>query len=135
NQSHRQPSTRRKQRSQQSHDANVVDDIGSERKPEVNIAEKVHSTASNVMSNIQMWDPHTESTISNSSKLIEKPTHDRKFGNEVVPSSSSNDPSLPLHQRTATDLTTHSTVSKTNETIARTIKPPVTDNKVNRDNK
>ncbi|CAF4921279.1 unnamed protein product, partial [Rotaria socialis] len=27
------------------------------------------------------------------------------------------------------------TVSKTNETIARTIKPPVTDNKVNRDNK
>ncbi|CAF2085782.1 unnamed protein product [Rotaria magnacalcarata] len=140
NQSHRQPPTRRKQRSQQSHDANVVDDIGSERKPEVNIAEKVHSTASNVMSNIQMWDPHTDSTISISSKLIEKrtfllSTHDRKFGNEVVPSSSSNDPSLPLHQRTATDLTTHSTVSKTSETIARTIKPPVTDNKVNRDNK
>ncbi|CAF4267787.1 unnamed protein product, partial [Adineta steineri] len=85
------------------------------------------------MSNIQMWDPHTDSTISNSSKLIEKPTHDRKFGNEIVPSS--NDASLPLHQRTATTLTTHSPVSKTNETIARTIKPPGTDNKSDRDNK
>ncbi|CAF1097369.1 unnamed protein product [Rotaria sordida] len=141
NQSHRQQtSTRRKQRIQQNnHDIHTTDEqhLNERQKNESNISEKNHSTSSssNVMSNIQMWDPHTDNTISNSSKLIEKPTHDRKFGNELVPSSSSNDPSLPLHQRTATDLTTHSTVSKANETIARTIKPPITDNKSTRDNK
>lgn len=32
-------------------------------------------------------------------------------------------------------MTTHSTVSKTNENLVRTIKPPITDNKTNRDHK
>jgi hypothetical protein len=72
NQSHRQPATRRKQRNQQQHDTNTTDDHLNERKIELNTSEKIHSTPSNVMSNIQMWDPHTDSTISNSSKLIEK---------------------------------------------------------------
>ncbi|CAF0982507.1 unnamed protein product [Adineta ricciae] len=135
NQSHRQTSTRRKQRSQQHQDSNAIDEHSNERKADSTVADKTHSTPSNVMSNIQMWDPHTDSTMSNPSKLIEKPTHDRKFGNEIVPPSSSNDASLPLHQRTASALPAHSPVSKTHETIARTIKPPSTDNKSDRDNK
>jgi hypothetical protein len=78
--------------------------------------------------------------------------NDRKFGNEIVPPTSSNESTLPLHQRTATEvcdqnvflfnliifftkLTGHSTVPKSNETLARTIKPPVTDNKSDRENK
>ncbi len=76
NQSHRQQtSTRRKPRNPQQHETNLTDDHLIERKIEPNTTEKIHSTSSNVMSNIQMWDPHTESTISHSSKLIEK----RKF--------------------------------------------------------
>jgi hypothetical protein len=64
NQSHRQTSVRRKQpRNQQHQEPNSITD---ERKIE---PEKI---SSNVMSNIQMWDPHTDSTISNSRKLIEK---------------------------------------------------------------
>ena len=118
NQSHRQTSTRRKPRNQQHQDSNAIDEHSNERKADSIVVDKTHSTPSNVMSNIQMWDPHTDSTISNPSKLIEKrklifdeynclldmslciAIHDRKFGNEIVPPSSSNDVSLSLHQRT-----------------------------------
>lgn len=75
NQSHRQPSTRRKQRGQQHQESSAADEHLNERKAEVNVPDKPHPTPSNVMSNIQMWDPHTDSGMSNSSKLIEK----RKF--------------------------------------------------------
>ncbi len=56
-------------------------------------------------------------------------THERKFASEIVPSSAAKDSALPLQ------LTTHSPVSKTNETIARTIKPPIADNKTDRETK
>lgn len=73
NQSHRQQtSTRRKPRTQPSHDSHTADDHTNERKVESHTTDKNSSTSSNVMSNIQMWDPHTDSTISNPSKLIEK---------------------------------------------------------------
>jgi hypothetical protein len=72
NQSHRQAPTRRKPRNQQHQEPNITEDHLIERKNEPIIAEKNISTSSNVMSNIQMWNPHTDSTISNSSKLIEK---------------------------------------------------------------
>jgi len=54
--------------------------------------------------------------------------HERKFANEIVPSTSK-DVSLSL------PLATHSTVSKPNETIARTIKPPMAENKSEQENK
>ncbi len=63
NQTHRTIAPRRKPRTQQNQEPNPTID---ERKIE---PEKL---SSNVMSNIQMWNPHTESTMSNSSKLIEK---------------------------------------------------------------
>ncbi len=52
-------------------------------------------------------------------------THERKFPNEIV----SKDPSLSL------PLASHSTISKPNETIARTIKPPMAENKSERETK
>jgi hypothetical protein len=65
NQSHRPTSTRRKQQQKQHHETNSIVD---ERKIDT------EKTSSNVMSNIQMWNPHTDNTISSSNKLIEKRT-------------------------------------------------------------
>jgi hypothetical protein len=84
NQSHKQQqqtaTTRRKpQRTQQLQEVNPVDENLNERKIETNIPEPINPPSSNVMSNIQMWNPHTDNTISNSSKLIEK----RKFNSFV----------------------------------------------------
>ena len=128
-QSQRQPISRRKQRNQQQsqqqpsqrppeqlqQEAHAADEQPlSERKIEVNPSEKKNALSSNVMSNIQMWNPQTENAMSNSHKLIEKrtgshlsaaglsptidvdfpiATHERKFTNEDAP--------LPLHQRSA----------------------------------
>jgi hypothetical protein len=72
NQTQRQASTRRKPPRTQPSQETIPTIEG--RKPET---EKV---SSNVMSNIQMWDPHTDSTISNPSKLIEK----RKFNSKIT---------------------------------------------------
>ena len=66
NQNQRQSSTRRKTRNQPQQEPIPTPEV---RKPEV------EKTSSNVMSNIQMWNPHTDNPISNPSKLIEK----RKF--------------------------------------------------------
>lgn len=55
--------------------------------------------------------------------------HERKYPNEIVPSTSSNDTSLSL------PLTTHSPPSKATENLARTIKPPSMDKKSERENK
>ena len=137
-QSQRQPISRRKQRNQQQQqqsqqppsqqppeqlqqEAHAADEQPlSERKIEGIPSDKKSSPSSNVMSNIQMWNPHAENAMSNSHKLIEKRTvshlsaagrsptldvdlpvassHDRKFTNEMI---SSNDAPLPLHQRSA----------------------------------
>jgi hypothetical protein len=73
-QTYRQSSTRRKQQQQQRNPQHQeINPIIEGRKIEP------EKTSSNVMSNIQMWDPHTDNTISNSSKLIEK----RKLISEI----------------------------------------------------
>jgi hypothetical protein len=74
-QTYRQSSTRRKQQQQQQRNPQhqEINPIIEGRKIEP------EKTSSNVMSNIQMWDPHTDNTISNSSKLIEK----RKLISEI----------------------------------------------------
>jgi predicted lipase len=76
NGSHRTTSTRRKQQRQvQHHDGNANDEHTSERKHETTLPEKGHTISTNVMSNIDMWDPHTDNaTMSNTNKLIEKRT-------------------------------------------------------------
>ncbi|CAF0859649.1 unnamed protein product [Didymodactylos carnosus] len=103
-----------------------------------------NNTLPNVMTNIQMWDNSVvNETSSTASKIIEKPSSsiassfpgDKKFA-EHQPNESSNnsgESSLPHHQRTAADLGSESTVRKSNETLARAIKPPVSDGKQARD--
>jgi len=138
NSTHRNPSTRRKQQrtNQQTAESNPTEEHLTERKHETNILEKPNPQSTNVMSNIDMWDPHTDHSMRHSKKLIEKPsTHERKFPNEIVPSSTANEKSLPLHQRTSAELPSHSPIAKANETIARTIKPPAAENKSDRDTK
>lgn len=64
-QTHRQSSTRRKPRNQSQQETNPPSEV---RKTEP------EKPSSNVMSNIQMWNPHMDTPMSNPSKLIEKRT-------------------------------------------------------------
>lgn len=73
NNSHRQPSSRRKQRQSQTAETTTNETISNERKHEQNTSEKSSALPANVMSHIDMWDPHTEGTLSNNAKKpIEK---------------------------------------------------------------
>lgn len=134
NSTHRQSSARRKVRQSQNAENFSNEQISTEKKIETNVPEKAAPLAANVMSHIEMWDPQTENALTNNSrKTIEKPSHDRKFNNEVGPSTSESSLSLP--QRSSNEVTRNSPTSKPNENLARTIKPPTADVKSDRDEK
>ena len=125
NSSHRNPSTRRKQprSNQTAAESNVNEEPLTERKHATNLLEKPNAgQPTNVMSNIDMWDPQTENPVKTSKKLIEKrrnvsirldlkgigfrlaAIHERKYPNEIVSSSTVNENSLPLHQRASSEV-------------------------------
>lgn len=76
----RNPSTRRKQQrpNQTAAESNVNEEHLTERKHETNLLEKPNVQPTNVMSNIDMWDPQTENPVKTSKKLIEKRRNDRR---------------------------------------------------------
>lgn len=74
NQTHRQSSARRKPRATTQQETNPTSEVRKIIEPE--------KTSSNVMSNIQMWNPHMDNPISNPSKLIEK--RKEKFFFEII---------------------------------------------------
>ena len=119
NSSHRPPSTRRKARpTPHPIESTTNEEHLTERKHEPNLLEKSTTHSTNVMSNIDMWDPHTDNTnkfidkcMNDDENLLEKifsfsldilsaTTHERKYPNEIVP----NETTLPLHQRTSTEV-------------------------------
>lgn len=79
NSTHRNPSTRRKQQrtNQQTTESNPTDEHLTERKHETNVLEKPNPQSTNVMTNIDMWDPHTDHSMRHSKKLIEKRKNNR----------------------------------------------------------